>query len=265
MGRKADNSRSLGWAIRIGLISYGVVHLLIAWLAAHLALGSSKGSASRNGALTEVARQPLGSTLLYVMTFGFLALVIWQLIEATVGSSGEHDTKKRTLKRASSLLKVAVYATLGFSAFKVASGGGSGNGNQGKTMTAKVMNLPGGQLLVGLAGVAIAAYAAYLIYRGLSEGFKKHLSAQASRAELSETYVLFGKVGYVGKGAALLVVGGLVMWAAWTHDSNKSGGLDQALHKVLQQPYGHVMLAAVALGFACYGLFCFVRARYLKR
>jgi len=55
------------------------------------------------------------------------------------------------------------------------------------------------------------------------------------------------------------------MWAAWTHDSNKSGGLDQALHKVLQQPYGHVMLAAVALGFAGYGLFCFVRARYLKR
>ena len=46
---------------------------------------------------------------------------------------------------------------------------------------------------------------------------------------------------------------------------DKSGGLDVALHKVLQQPFGGPMLFLIAAGFACYGLFCFAWARHLDR
>jgi hypothetical protein len=61
------------------------------------------------------------------------------------------------------------------------------------------------------------------------------------------------------------VVGGLFIWAAWTHDPQKSGGLDQALHKVLQQPFGAPMLVALGLGIACYGAYAFAWARHLDR
>ena len=39
----------------------------------------------------------------------------------------------------------------------------------------------------------------------------------------------------------------------------------QALHKVLQQPFGMPMLIAMGLGIGCYGLFCFAWARHLDR
>lgn len=263
-GRKADDSDVLDAAVRVGLISYGIVHLLIAWLAAQLAFGGNKGSASKNGALQEVAQQPLGSVLLYVMTAGFVALVVWQLIEMVSGHRDE-DGGKRKLKQASSALKVGIYGFLGFSSLKFASSRGGGGGDKTEPMTAKVMALPAGRLLVALIGLAVAGYAASLIYRGLSEGFKEHLASQGKTGDLGRTYVMLGKIGYVGKGVALLVVGGLFLWAAWTHDSGKSGGLDQALRKVLEQPFGSLMLGAVAFGIGCYGLFCFARARHMDR
>jgi hypothetical protein len=55
----------------------------------------------------------------------------------------------------------------------------------------------------------------------------------------------------------------LFAYAALTHDPDKSGGLDQALVKVLDQPFGPALLAAIAVGFACFGVFCFARARHI--
>jgi hypothetical protein len=69
----------------------------------------------------------------------------------------------------------------------------------------------------------------------------------------------------MAKGVAFAIVGGLFCYAAYTHQPKKSGGLDVALHKVLQQPFGQFLLLAIALGIACYGLFCFARARHLSR
>ena len=69
----------------------------------------------------------------------------------------------------------------------------------------------------------------------------------------------------MAKGVAFAIVGGLFVYAAVTHDAKKSGGLDVALHKVLQQPFGPFLLGLIAVGIGCYGLFCFARARHLSR
>ena len=57
----------------------------------------------------------------------------------------------------------------------------------------------------------------------------------------------------------------LFCYAGVTHEPGKSGGLDEALSTLLQQPFGPVMLIAIGVGIACYGLFCFARARHLDR
>ena len=263
-GRKADDSDTLDVAVRVGLISYGAVHVLIAWLAAQLAFGRSEGSASKDGALQEIAQQPLGLVVLYAMTAGFVALVVWQLIDMVAGHR-EEDGAKRKLKQSSSALKVAIYGFFGFSSLKIAISGGRGGGDKTEPLTARVLALPAGQVFVGIIGLAVASYAAVLIYRGFSEGFREHLKSQGQTGDLGRAYVLFGKIGYVSKGLALLAVGGLFLWAAWTQDSDKAGGLDQALRKLLDQPFGSLMLGVIAFGIGCYGLFCFARARHLDR
>ncbi len=60
-------------------------------------------------------------------------------------------------------------------------------------------------------------------------------------------------------------VGALICYAGVTHEPEQSGGLDQALQKVLEQPFGPYLLLAVGAGIACYGLFSLAQARHLDR
>ena len=261
--QSARNSEWLDHAIRIGLIAYGIVHLMVGWLALQLALGEKEESADNAGALQALAEQPLGGILIWVIAIGMFLLVIWRLLEAGLGHAGEGDEKKRLRKRGTSLFKAIVYGVVGWSALKVALGEGSKGGTD--STTAKLMNLPGGQLIVGAIGLAIVGYGISLIVRGWTEKFREHLDAQGQSGNDGSAYVKLGKAGYIAKGIAIVLVGGLFVYAAITHEAKKSGGLDQALHKVLEYPFGQVVLIAIGLGIAAYGLFCFARAKHLSR
>ena len=42
LGRRAERSDALDVVARVGLVAYGVVHLLLGWLAVQLALGHTE-------------------------------------------------------------------------------------------------------------------------------------------------------------------------------------------------------------------------------
>ena len=265
--RTAEQAHHSDWmdhAIRVGLVAYGIVHLLIGWLALQLAFGEKEDSASNSGALHYLAQQPMGGALVWMIAVGMFFLVVWRLLEFGFGFRDESDDKKRWRKRATSLFKAVIYGAIGWSAVRVATGSGSSGGGTDST-TAKLMDLPGGQLIVGAVGLAIIGYGGSLVYRGWTEKFREHLDAQGQSGQDGSAYVLMGKVGYIAKGVAIAIVGGLFGYAAITHDAKKSGGLDQALQTVLEQPFGQVLLTAIALGIAAYGVFCFARAKHLSR
>jgi hypothetical protein len=263
MGREAEDSDWLDHAVRIGLIAYGVVHLLVGWLAVQLALGDRGEEASAKGALTELAQKPFGQTMVWAVAVGMFLLVAWRLIEAAYGHR-EEEGSDRLRKRAASGLKALIYGALAVTAVRVAVGsGGSGQGSRG--LTARLMDLPGGQWLVVAVGLAIIGYAANVAWRGWTEKFAEHLETEGKLGNSGAAYLLLGKVGYIAKGVSLAVVGGLFCYAGFTHKANESGGLDAALQKVLEQPFGPYLLIAIGLGIACYGLFCFARARHLDR
>lgn len=262
---RADRSDTLDHAVRAGLLAYGLVYLVIAWLAIQLALGDREGSASTSGAVRELAQQPFGGVMVWLVALGMFLLVVWRLLEAAVGHRDE-DGGARLGKRIGSVGKAVVYVVIGVSALRVATGSGSGSGGGGSdSFTAKILDLPFGQVLVGLVGAAVVGYGVALGVRAWTEGFREHLSAGGKSGDAGTAYVWFGKVGYAAKGVALALVGGLFCYAAITHDAAKSGGLDQALTEVLDQPFGPVLLGLVAVGIGCYGLFTFVRARHLSR
>jgi hypothetical protein len=259
------DSKWLDVAIRAGLVAYGVVHLLVAWLAIQLALGDKEEQASNNGAMAYLAEQPMGKVLVWLIAVGMLLLVVWRLLEFAFGYPEESDEKKRWRKRATSLGKAVIYGALGWSAVQTATGSGSSKKGGTDSTTAKLMDLPGGQLIVGLVGLAIIGYGISLIVRGWTEKFREHLDSQGQSGQDGSAYVKLGKAGYIAKGIAISIVGGLFGYAAITHDAKKSGGLDQALQTVLEQPFGPALLIAIGLGIGAYGLFCFARAKHLSR
>ena len=133
VGRRADDHDWIDTAVRFGMVTYGVVHLMIAWLAVQLAFGESSGSASSKGALRELAQQPFGQVLVWLIAVGMLLLVLWRLLEAVAGHRDE-DGGTRLRKGLMSLAKAVIYGAIGVSALKVAMGiGGGGSGSDGYT------------------------------------------------------------------------------------------------------------------------------------
>lgn len=263
-GRQANNSDWIDWVARAGLVAYGVVYLMIGWLAIQLALGDREGSPSSSGAMKELAQQPFGGILIWVISLGMFLLVIWQGLEAAFGHRDE-DGGKLVAKRLSSAGKAIVYAVIGISGIKVATGSGSSGGKGQDSMTAKLMNAPAGQVLVGLVGLAIIGYGIYQIVQAWTENFAEKLDGEGRSGKSGTAYIAFGKAGYAARGVAFVIVGGLFGYAAVTHDAKKSGGLDQALLEVLDKPFGPVLLCVIAVGLFCYGLFTLARARHLSR
>lgn len=271
---RVDRSDGTDNAVRAGLVAYGVVHVIVAVLAARLALGDQSGSASSTGALKTLAAQPFGAALVWAVALGMTVLVLWRLLEVVVAGRGADAKDGASLWRcrAKNALKAVLYGALAYSAFRVAlsdsvggSGGGGGGRSTEETMTARLLGMPGGTWLVIAAGLGVLGYAGILIWRGFSRKHADHLATEGRTGSVGKAYLALGAVGYVAKGVAIAVVGGLFVHGGLTHDADSSGGLDAALQEVLQQPYGSVLLLAVAFGIGCYGVFCFARARHLSR
>ncbi len=256
--RQVDNSEWLERAIRVGLVSYGVVHLLIAWLALQLAFGSSSGAASQQGAMQQLAQQPFGKPLLWIVAAGFVALAVWQFFDALWGHT-KHDGGKRVVKRLGSAGKVVVYLVLASSAVKTAVGASSSS--KKSRLTAKILSWPFGQVIVALVGIGIIAIGCYLISRAVRRSFEHDLQPQATSGDTGSVVVKLGQAGYTAKGFSLGVVGALFVWAAVTYNPKKAGGLDVALHTLLRQGFGPWLLAVVAVGIGCFGVYCFFWAK----
>jgi hypothetical protein len=250
-------SRPYHALIGVGLVSYGVLHLVLAWIALQLVFGK-RGDASQQGALSQLAKQPLGGVLLWVMAIGLFALTVWQAVEATIGRD-QGDRDGRTRRRLSSAGRAVVYAAFGVLAIGVAMGSASRSGKGEETLSAKLMSVPFGQVLVAGVGAAVIGVGIAQIVKGVKQKFTEDLDRGVRPAVRR-----LGTVGYCVKGVALSIIGALFVWAAVTYDPKKAGGMDAALSTVRDQPFGAVLLGIMAVGIACFGVYCFFWARMAR-
>ncbi|MGX1576420.1 DUF1206 domain-containing protein [Cellulosimicrobium funkei] len=254
--RGARGSKTLELLARGGYAVSGLLHLVVGVLAVQVATGSaSSEQADQTGALTAIAQTPGGTALLWFAVVAFAALALWQV---TVALSGAAETSDR-LKAAG---KAVLYLALGVIALQVVTGSAGGSGQE-ESMTATLMEKPGGVLLVGAVGVGIVAGGVYHVVKGWRKKFLEDLQGGTS-GHLGRAVVTLGRVGYVAKGVALGVLGVLFVVAAVQHDPQQAGGLDSAFATLAAQPFGVALLVAVGLGFAAYGLYSFARARYAR-
>lgn len=262
--RAVDDHPAMDQLARVGLVAFGIVHLAMGWLTLRLAFGDREESADSTGAVRELAQQPFGEAIVWAVAIGMVLLALWQAIEAAVGHRQDDDTK-RLRKRLTSLGKVVVYGAIAASAFKVVTGSSSSKKDGTTSLSAKLLDLPFGQVLVGLVAIGIAVVGGYLVFKGVTQRFLKDIEAGGASGRVGTAYVWLGTAGYTAKGAAIIGVAALFGYAAVTHEAKKSGGIDQALRTLLDQPFGPFVTGLVGAGFIAFGLFCFAWARHIDR
>jgi hypothetical protein len=267
--RQAGDGDALEHLARVGLLAYGVVHLLVAWLALQLAWGGGGQSADQSGAMATVAESPIGKPLLWVVAVGLIALAAWQaaeIIRWRHGWSASGKARTKALRRSGrALVKAVIYAALAVLAIRFATGSGTSSSQSQQQTTAGVFGWPAGQWLVGAAGLVLIGVGAWHVRKGMNKHFLKEIDTSQASSGALRLVTRLGQVGFPGKGIALAAVGALLIWAAVTFDPAKATGLDGALRAILDLPFGQILLTLVALGVAAFGAFCLVRARYPER
>ena len=261
---QAGDSKALEVLARVGLVAYGVVHLLVGWLALQIAWGLARSdSADTSGAMKTLADQPFGQVLLWLVAVGLAALALWQASEVIWGYRNLEGAE-RVRKQITSSAKAVIFAALGYSAGAAALGAGSSSSQSQQQATSGVLGWPGGRVIVIVAGLVIIGVGVASIVKGVKKSFAEEIDTSPLPPTLRTAAARLGQVGYIAKGLALGVVGGLLSYATLTFDPQKAQGLDGAMQTILAQPFGRFLLTAVALGFAAFGLFAILQSRYRR-
>jgi hypothetical protein len=248
---RAGDSPGVQTLARIGYVISGVLHLLLGWLALQLAWSGTSTNADTSGALGTLARNPIGLGLLWAGCIGFAALALLQISEAVAAREGKDKLK--------AVGKMVVYLALGWSALQFATGAGSDSAEQSQDATASLMSQPAGTVLVVVLGLVVLGVGVYHVVKGAKKKFLEDLEGHPGRFVERA-----GQLGYVAKGIALAIVGGLFVLAAVQHDPEEASGIDGALRALLELPAGNILLTVIALGLAAYGVYSFGRAKHAK-
>jgi hypothetical protein len=260
---KVARSGALEALTRAGFVGYGLLHLAIAWLAIQLVIGHAPGETDQSGAFQTVVHQPFGRFLLALVAIGLAAMALWQLLLAAVGHRDERG-KARTFERLASAGRTLIYSALAWTALRIVLGAPTSSAQQQQNATAGILAHPAGRGLVFVIGLGVLALGIGLVVYGAKRAFERKLMmarmSEPTRIAARRT----GQVGYIAKGIAFSIVGLLLCDAGLTKDPSKSRGLDAALHSLVQRQFGALLLFAIAVGFAAFGVYCFVQARYRK-
>ncbi|OBK25203.1 DUF1206 domain-containing protein [Mycobacterium asiaticum] len=258
----ATRHDGLRFAARTGFIVSGVIHLLIAYLIARIACGSS-ANADPSGALATVAASGGGEAALWGLALAMIPLTLWRLAEALIGlhpaEGVDADSQDASAgNRLKALGLMVVYCGVGLTAIRFALGDRQPSGQQTAGLSARLMQSGAGRAALIAGGVAVVVVGGYHAYKGASKRFLSDLT------DRPKGVAVLGGCGYVVEGLVLAIAGGLVVKASVDVDPAKAAGLDAAVKTLAATRIGMVLLALASFGFAAYGLYSFALSRYSR-
>jgi Domain of Unknown Function (DUF1206) len=261
VGRRVTKSAPFQFVARLGMVAYGAVHLLVAWLMVQVAYGDldSGDKADKTGALQSVSATPVGGVLLWLIAVGLAVTTLWQLLEALT-------SERRAWLRVMNLGEAVLFGYLSFSAGKLAAGSPSSSTDQAQLgLIGSLLREPWGEAAVMAIGVGVVVAGLFIARHGLVHDFAEGLDLTRASAPTRRLVLRLGQIGYVALGSMYGIAGALVVVAAARNDPSKATGLDVALKTLAAQSYGTVVLTVIALGLTAFAAFTPFAARYHRR
>lgn len=256
----SDRFEWIGWA---GWIAKGAVYALIGLLFLRIAwLGGSDEEANQKGAIEEIADNAFGTTLLVVLAAGLALYVLWRLL--TVVLPGDW-TGRALLDRIGYAVSAVTYITVLVSIVDVIGSSASASGDEGEDrliegLVKGTLSMTAGRWLVALAGAVVIGIGVAFVHKGWTKSFRDDISGDDG---LEGTLVdRLGIVGWIARGAVMIVIGWFLVLAAYRYDADEAAGFDDSIRQLTETGWGSGIAIGIALGFMAFGAFCIVSARH---
>ena len=255
---------------RLGLACRGTVYLLVGYLAFRLALAAHgrKGEPASSAGAVQAAVDPAwGRVPLVLLVAGLAAYALTQLLEAVFRPARAAGTMGSWRQRAVSSWGFVLYSVFCLSTARLLAGTppqqtARSEQRQDTGMTADLLRTGWGKALLLLVGILVVAGGLEAGRRAVRLNFRERFTDEHMSRALAMVTRALGAFGSVARAVVFVLVGVFLVKAAVLSSADQTKGLDAIFRSVASSPYGSWLLALLACGLFCYGLYCLVEARY---
>lgn len=262
--RAAGNSQ-LELLERLGYVVRGLLYAVMGILVLRIAVGIGGGQATDlSGSMVFLIGNPLGKLVLIVVIVGLAAYSLWGFIRAIYDPLHRGSDASGYMARLGFVSSALSYAAIVFFGLQILAGSSTASGDSTKTTIASVLTHPAGgwlTILFGLVAIGVGIGQFIEAYRAT---FARDLKGTEMSASERNIAVKLGRFGMFARGVTFLIIGWFLVQAGMHNDASQVQGFGGAFLFLLSQPFGHILLGVIALGFVALGLHSFACARWVK-
>lgn len=246
---RTDPSATLTMLTRIGFAARGLLYLVIAYLI--LRTGRTEDVSGAMSYLGEGG----GRVLLTVMAAGLIGYGLWRLSDAAFNIERHDSDKKGMSQRIGAGASGLIHLVLAWQAISLLRGVSRSSGGNGAEQGAETaLALPGGSLMLLLAGVVLLGVGGFQLVKAAKASFCENLDPRVAQ----QPWVKWsGRLGYSARGVVFLISGFFLLGAGLEAQASEAGGMEQAL-SWLTSPWDLI----VGVGLAAFGIYSLIEARY---
>lgn len=249
---------------RLGYAAKALIYVIVGLLAGAAALNRGGQITDTSGALRVILSRPLGNTLLVVLGVGLCGYAVWRLLDAFFDPDRHGTDAGGLFERIGNVVRGTIYGALGVEAFQLARGLRGSSGDDVRTWTARIMDLPFGDWLLGIVGLIVAVYGVSQIVTAVREKIGKLLDVSPIPRGVRNFVLGVCRFGVGARAVIIVVLGVFLVRAAIQHDPSEAVGTRESILELVGAWEGPWILAAIAAGLVAYGVDQAVHARYRR-
>jgi hypothetical protein len=256
--RRLGGRRGPTAVARVGFLARAGFYALLAWLTLAVVVDRGHSRATNaHGALATVSSTSLGEVLIAVAAIGFTVLGVTRVVAGIRHEDAQWWQRLTTGLQGLSYLAVAS-VPIGF----LLGNRQAGSENSQHHEAADLLGLPGGRVIVVVAGLIVLAVSAWQIRTAWGQDFTNGMELAGESKAVQRVVVVTGTVGIAARALVFAPIGIFLVVAGAQADPDHAKGLDDELALVAANRFGPVLLGVVALGLAVFAAYSVLEARY---
>jgi hypothetical protein len=208
-----------------------------------------------------------GRVPLVLLVAGLGAYALTQLIEAVFRPAYATGAMGRWRQRAVSSWGCLLYLAFCLSTARLLAGTAprqtaESEQRQDTGLTADLLRTGWGRLALVLAGALAVAAGVEAARRSVRLDFRERFTTRPTPRPLAMLTRALGAFGCIARCIVFVLAGVFLIKAAALSSASQAKGLDAVFRSVASPAGGAWLLALLASGLVCYGLYCLLEARY---
>lgn len=244
-------------AMRAGYAARGFVYGLVGLVALGAALRDTQAEGLL-GSLRRLKDAPMNEPVLLILAGGLVAYAIWRGLDSVIDLAG-HGRGFGWVERGGLFFVSLLHLAFAWYAAKLALGGAAfatGSGSRLAGALSGMMDSEPGRGFIGLVGLGTVSFGCYSVWKGTFSHYRRHMRNTRAIERLAP---LLG-FGLIARGVVLGIMGGFIIWAAWTLDPSAAGGYGQTLGRIRDAWHGRLLLGVAGAGMIAFSFYCFCEA-----